>query len=258
MTLTIDSRRLDARIKLTLAYPPTTIFGVLHTQSTAAYSGLISPLKITCTFSDLEEHPQFTTSTTSHCSDPFPSMTSQYITNLVLIKSLRGITGSASAIGQYFFAPELPTPSEVTFFISGTRKLPIHIYLPRTTDAAVQKLPVYINLHGGGFCIPGLGYDAEFCAYIANTVNCVVVDGDYSKGPELPWPSAVDDVDALIRWVRGNAEERGWDFERASIGGFSSGACLALLGAAGQEGKDLKAVAAFYPSYVKTFEGAYQ
>jgi acetyl esterase/lipase len=78
-------------------------------------------------------------------------------------------------------------------------------------------------------------------------VGCAVLNVDYSKAPERQWPAAINDVDAAIRWARANAKENGWDNERISVGGFSAGGNLALCACLGNEGRDLKAVVAFYP-----------
>jgi acetyl esterase/lipase len=107
-----------------------------------------------------------------------------------------------------------------------------------------------MHVHGSGFCLPGYGFDAEYSQWIAEAVPCVVVDADHRKPPEYPAPVPANDIRDALRAVRGLAEERGWNTDKISIGGMSSGACLALIEAAraGMEGEDVCAVVAFYPS----------
>lgn len=37
--------------------------------------------------------------------------------------------------------------------------------------------------------LPSLNSDVEFCYFIAKTLNMVVIDADYRKAPEAPFPS---------------------------------------------------------------------
>lgn len=138
-------------------------------------------------------------------------------------------------------------PSAVKHYTCKGRKRRINVYLPQ--PAIEGPLPIHINLHGSGFTLLTYGGDGYFCARVANEVGCVVLDVDHSKGPEDPWPCAVEDVDAAIAWARENAAKEGWDANRVSIGGFSSGGALALV-AASNPSNQLKGVVAFYPSYV--------
>lgn len=139
------------------------------------------------------------------------------------------------------------TPLETTYHSHG-KDHRLDIYTPLSSDLPKALLPIVINFHGSGFCLPSLGADAVFCGYIAKEVNCVVLDADYSKAPERPWPNAVDDVDEVIKWAKQHAEARGWDPDRMAICGFSAGGALALVGASSPQGRELKAVVAFYAS----------
>jgi acetyl esterase/lipase len=170
-----------------------------------------------------------------------------YLRRLLIIKGLRIITSLAQGVGLLLY-PTPPKPSSTTHFISDGRKIRIEIYLPHHS-LSNSPLPIHINLHGSGWCLPGFHQDDPFCDYIAKTVGCVVLNADYSKAPEHAWPAANNDVDAAIRWARANASERGWDPERITIGGFSAGGNLALSASIGKEGSQLKAVVAFYCPY---------
>lgn len=63
------------------------------------------------------------------------------------------------------------------------------------------KLPVLINWHGSGFVIPLFGTDHAFCSRVARETGFLVLDVDYRKAPESPYPGPVDDVEDTLRWI---------------------------------------------------------
>ncbi|KAH7105066.1 Alpha/Beta hydrolase protein [Auriculariales sp. MPI-PUGE-AT-0066] len=124
----------------------------------------------------------------------------------------------------------------------GGRKIMIEVYEPPN---AVKPLPVHINLHGSGFVVPLLGIDAEWCHYLSRELNCVVLDADYAKGPWDPAPHSLDDVLQVVEYAQSQPD---WlDKSKLTIGGFSAGACLALLASAALPKGEIRAVAAWYP-----------
>jgi acetyl esterase/lipase len=65
----------------------------------------------------------------------------------------------------------------------------------------------------------------------------VCVAGEYRVMDEAPWPAQIQDVKAMIRWMRANSESLGIDPSGIIVGGKSAGGHLALL-AAGTRGLD--------------------
>ncbi|KAM0421438.1 hypothetical protein ACHAPT_010792 [Fusarium lateritium] len=122
------------------------------------------------------------------------------------------------------------------------------IYYPPNYDKDEPR-GLVINWHGGGYVMPNLGQDHAFCEQIAREANTLVLDADYRKGPEYPFPGAVEDVEDTLRWVQ--SQPRVFDLDRVALSGFSSGGNLALVASSelGREFKDIniKAVYAFYP-----------
>src|SRR3546814_16932768 len=51
------------------------------------------------------------------------------------------------------------------------------------------------------------------------------------RSPEAPFPRALDEAVAVVRWLRANGARLGIDRERIAIGGDSAGANLALTAA---------------------------
>ncbi|KAG9079208.1 hypothetical protein FRC06_007887, partial [Ceratobasidium sp. 370] len=90
------------------------------------------------------------------------------------------------------------------------------------------------------------GTDADFCRFVSNRTGALVLDCDYSKAPERPFPAAPEDVKDIIDHIVKN-QEGYFDTSRLAIGGFSAGANLALTSCASQPPGTLKAIVAFYP-----------
>lgn len=126
------------------------------------------------------------------------------------------------------------------------RKIIAHVYEPPGYKKEQGPLPVLINFHGAGFVLPCLGSDAELCAYWAMTLKCIVLDSDYAKGPPYSFPAAVDDAMDVLDYVQ--SQPATFDLTKVTLGGFSSGANIAILSSLRmpKEHLDVKAVIAWY------------
>ncbi|RDW87473.1 hypothetical protein BP5796_03167 [Coleophoma crateriformis] len=105
-------------------------------------------------------------------------------------------------------------------------KLKNRVFIPPSHKAG-ELLPLYIDVHGGGFALCHPYFDDEFCAHFANTYNILVVSLDYSKAPAFPFPVPVDDLEATIDAVLRD-DSLPIDKNRVAIGGFSAGGNLAV------------------------------
>ncbi|KAL3602046.1 hypothetical protein FPOAC2_06343 [Fusarium poae] len=122
------------------------------------------------------------------------------------------------------------------------------IYYPQNyTDG--DKRGIVINWHGGGCMLPNLGMDHEFCERVAVERDILVLDADYRKAPDDPFPAAVEDAEDTLRWVE--SQSHLFDLDRVALSGFSSGGNLALVASSElrREFKhiNIRAVYSFYP-----------
>jgi acetyl esterase len=86
---------------------------------------------------------------------------------------------------------------------------------------------VYLDVHGGGFCIGWAAQHDVQNALLARDANVAVVSVDYRLAPEHPNPAGANDCDDVARWLLAvGAAELGAD--RLVVGGDSAGANLAL------------------------------
>ena len=62
-------------------------------------------------------------------------------------------------------------------------------------------------------------FEAFESGRLARELDAVVVAPDYRLAPEHPFPAALDDCMATLRWMRDNAAELGIDCERIAVRG---------------------------------------
>ncbi|QRV80259.1 alpha/beta hydrolase family protein [Ceratobasidium sp. AG-Ba] len=128
---------------------------------------------------------------------------------------------------------------------TSSRRIKINVYEPSDLNRN-KSYPVYINLHASGFIIPALGMDGDFCRIVSNRTGAIVLDCDYAKAPEWPFPAAPDDLKDVISHVLDNKEGI-YDTTRLAVGGFSAGGVLALTAPVSQPENTIKGIIAFYP-----------
>ena len=98
-------------------------------------------------------------------------------------------------------------------------------YWPNTASA--QPLPVYLNLHGGGFVAGVPEHDDSYCRRLAHNLDCLVVNLDYVLAPEHPFPAGLRQSFTVLEWLAEQAATLGIDPQRIAVGGHSAGGNLA-------------------------------
>lgn len=99
------------------------------------------------------------------------------------------------------------------------------IIRPRETS---QPRPVVICIHRGGFRAGSRKGYIELCTRLAQR-GYVAATVDYRLAPQAPFPAAVHDVKAAVRYLRANAARLGIDPNRICTTGGSAGGHLALF-----------------------------
>ncbi|MCS0630283.1 alpha/beta hydrolase [Telluria mixta] len=116
--------------------------------------------------------------------------------------------------------------ADVTYVRRGAHDLKLDLYLPVAGTTAPR--PAIVFVHGGGW---RTGVRANFApmairmaerGYVAATIS-------YRLSPEAPYPAAIHDAKAAVRWVRAHAGEYGIDPGRIAIAGGSAGGQIAAL-----------------------------
>jgi len=89
-----------------------------------------------------------------------------------------------------------------------------------------ELMPVLVFIHGGAF-VAGNRSDGEIFDNVLNyfTARGVLgINATYRLAPEHQWPSGVEDMGGIMRWIRENAAEYGGDPNRIFLLGHSAGA----------------------------------
>jgi acetyl esterase/lipase len=103
---------------------------------------------------------------------------------------------------------------------------------PYQKDASTKRgklRPLHLDIHGGSF-IGGLPEgDGPYCERIAQETGAVVISTSYRYAPRHPFPGAIDDIDAVVKYLQENAKEKwGADPELMTVSGSSAGGNLAF------------------------------
>src|SRR4029453_18117248 len=115
--------------------------------------------------------------------------------------------------------------------------------LVTTPSGAGDRTPAVLHLHGGGMGVGSPQFEAFESGRLARELDAVVVSPNYRLAPEHPFPAALDDCMATLRWMRDNADELGIDEDRIAVMGSSAGGGLsaAVAQRSSDEGIELRA-----------------
>lgn len=124
--------------------------------------------------------------------------------------------------------------------------LALRLYRPRGDG----PLPLTLFFHGGGFIMGDLDSQDMIARALAEAGQTLVLSVDYRLAPEHPYPAAVEDAVAALKWAHAHAAEIGADPARMATAGDSAGGVLAAVVAvvARDEKIDLRAQLHFYGS----------
>ncbi|MEE9318872.1 MAG: alpha/beta hydrolase [Granulosicoccus sp.] len=117
--------------------------------------------------------------------------------------------------------------SSLTSDVPFSADLKMDIYQPANPDN--NKIPVVINLVGGGWSsaekdhpsMQAMGND------FANN-GIAMISPEYHTAPSHTYPTQMQDIDAVLMYVKDHAEENNWDLDNITLAGGSAGGHLVL------------------------------
>lgn len=100
---------------------------------------------------------------------------------------------------------------------------PITVYVVNAGEATAAPRGAILFIHGGGF----IGGDAQEAlrslSALAQRLGCVIVSVQYRLAPATPFPGALEDNYAALKWLHSNAASMGVDPARIAVMGESAG-----------------------------------
>lgn len=124
----------------------------------------------------------------------------------------------------------LPTPDNVEtqkeVWIK-SEPLNVRVRVFRHGDDNTQ--PCLIYLHGGAWMVGSPETHWDVTSRIAKFNKQTVISVDYGLAPEQPYPTAITQCEAVVKYVHENASALNIDPNKIAIGGDSAGANLAAL-----------------------------
>lgn len=130
----------------------------------------------------------------------------------------------------------------------------LDIYLPKEVK---DKYPVVVHIYGSAWGANNMKGGADIntiCAALLNAGYAVVTPNHRSIS-DAQWPAQINDIKAVIRFIRGNADKYKFDTSFIATSGFSSGGHLASVCALSNGVKVAKLGKAEYD--IEGSEGAY-
>jgi acetyl esterase len=99
----------------------------------------------------------------------------------------------------------------------------------RTYRPADPRGATVVLLHGGGWTVGDVADYDGLARRLADRLPAVVLSVEYRRAPEHPFPAAVEDAAAAVRWALVHAGELGGDRGRVAVAGDSGGGNLAAV-----------------------------
>ncbi len=104
-------------------------------------------------------------------------------------------------------------------------------YVPAEEGGEKDPRPLILFFHGGGFVLGGRDTHDAPCRLLCRHTGASVLSVDYRLAPEHPFPAAVEDASAALRWAVEHAADLGADPGRVAVAGDSAGGNLATVAA---------------------------
>lgn len=112
---------------------------------------------------------------------------------------------------------------DIPYINDGKNEHKLDVFYPENTT---EKLPVIIDIHGGGLMMGDKDSNRVYCSVLAKK-GYTVVAINYRLCPDVLYPSQVQDVIAAFKWVHDNADKYYIDLNKVYVTGDSAGGNLA-------------------------------
>ncbi len=107
-----------------------------------------------------------------------------------------------------------------------SHEISMYRYIPKQ---AKEPMAAIYYLHGGGLVIGSVPAYDNWLRFLADATGCCVYSLEYRKGPEYPFPTALEDTIVGWQWIHSVAQEHQIDTSRIAVMGDSGGGTLSTL-----------------------------
>lgn len=121
--------------------------------------------------------------------------------------------------------PEVEEVKNLSYIDDGNRYHRLDVYYPQNL-AADEKLPVVIDIHGGGWMYAEKDLNEYYCKAIADR-GYLVFNISYRLVPDVTVNEQLQDVACALKWIQENMEDYPCDTEHIMLTGDSAGGQLA-------------------------------
>lgn len=130
------------------------------------------------------------------------------------------LTGAQKSVGVDYSGIE---ETEMTVSQNGLQ-VKIHVVKP---ENAAPNLPVFIFIHGGGWVLGDYPTHRRLVRDLVVSSGAAAVFPDYSPSPEKQYPTAINEIYAILEWISENGNEIGVDGSNLAVAGNSVGGNMA-------------------------------
>ncbi len=103
-------------------------------------------------------------------------------------------------------------------------------YLDLYVPDGEEKEPLFIMIHGGGFVLNDSQADqAQYIYRYFRDHGYACASVNYRLAKDAPYPAAIEDCKAAVRFLKANADKYGYDADRVVVAGESAGGYLATM-----------------------------
>lgn len=99
----------------------------------------------------------------------------------------------------------------------------VRLYVINAAAGGDVERPAILHIHGGGFVMRDARSGIQHLQDLALDLDCVIVTVDYRLAPETPFPGALNDNYAALKWLCDHVAELGVDRARIALLGESAG-----------------------------------
>lgn len=148
-----------------------------------------------------------------------------------------------------------PVDTEELTIVGGPDgRVSVNIVRPQHAPA---RLPVIVYIHGAGWVFGNAHTHDRLIRELAVRVEAAVVFPNYSLSPEAKYPTAIEEIYAVVKWVAEHGHDYGLDPERLAVAGDSVGGNMAAaitLMAKERGGPSIRKQLLFYPVTDASFD----